>query len=96
MKISPTLKDLKDAEMVDTVISLICSLALAESGRLSKGLAVFEGHSLLQPPLPSKVIKLLFLFIPNSVFMLYFGSKARRLVFDNSSSGTKYEQYQKI
>ena len=35
-------------------------------------LAGFEGHSLLL----GKAMKLLFLFIPTSIFALYFGSKA--------------------
>lgn len=42
----------------------------------------FEGISLLQPPLPGKLIRLLFLFILNSVFMSYFRSGSQNSVLD--------------
>ena len=45
---------------------------------LQEGSRCFEDHSLLNLLCPEKQLKLLFLCIPNSVFELYFGSKARR------------------
>lgn len=50
-------------------------------------LAVFEGLSLLSSSLPGKARKLLvFLLISDSVFVVSFGSKARRSVFQNTLS----------